>query len=244
MFKLSGPGIPVDIKCDTNNLAQSVGSWIVKVMCPLSFWLLTKRAAFGNTKNVKNNLIADMDNVISDLVKLGNGLKSNRLANQAAILEKADSNLKTLIKNRKPGSSNYKTAPSKLGTSVDAIGVIYSLAVWDRRYIENFINICLPSSLAEDNLGNLTNNKYSLFLLYARDEDIPLFEETAQFKKLKRIIPVEIVPLYPQQFKNKYAVLSNARSDLYSVVIALMLSAFCILIYYRLKEELNFVCKS
>ncbi|WP_040070860.1 hypothetical protein [Coxiella burnetii] len=213
MFELSGPDIPVDIKYDTNNLAQSAGSWIAKVMRPLSFWLLTKRVAFGNTKNVKNNLIAHMDNVISDLVKLGNGLNSNRLPNPAAILEKADSNLETLIENWKPGSSNYKTAPSKLGTSVDAIGVIYSLAVWGRRYIENFLNICLPSLLAEDNLGNLTNNKYSLFLLYTRDEDIPLFEETAQFQKLKRIISVEIVPLDPQQFKNKYTVLSNAQSD-------------------------------
>lgn len=218
MFELSGPSVPVEIKYDTTNLARSAGIWIAGVMRPLSFWLLEKRVVFGEMSATRDKaLLAHADTTIADLARLGRNLPFKTLRCSADQLKKTDAGLETLVRDWLiRGSSRIPLSPlvpTRMGSDPTTLRVIYSLAVWGKRYIENFLNICLPSMLADGNLGNMPNNRHSLFLLYTQKEDMPLFETNAQYQRLREMIPLEIVPLEPQLFSNKYSVLNSTQSN-------------------------------
>lgn len=219
MFELSGPGVLIDIKYTTDNLVQSAGSWIADVMRPLSFWLLKKRVVFGSipTSDTNQKTLTKADGIISNLVEFGNTLNYTIVQRPEETHQSGNLNIKMLVESWAIEGSSKDTrnqlTPTPVARPIETLRVIFSLAVWGRKYINNFLNICLPSMLAEGNLLDLPNNKSSLFVLYTCHEDIPLFKENIQFQCLKKLIPVEIVSINPQAFSNKYSVLNSAQSD-------------------------------
>jgi tetratricopeptide (TPR) repeat protein len=220
MFELSGPNVPTDIKYTMTDLALSAGSWVASVMRPLSFWLLQKRVAFGNIAAPETaQRLRDADRVVESFIALKQKITFCTSQQSQTFLKQTDLECETLALTWRESDRNvnpYRTntrVPVRMGEDPGAVRVLYSIAVWGERYIENFLNICLPSMLAEGNLGGLPNNRHSLFLLYIRPEELPLFEANVQYQRLKRLIPVEVVSLDMEAMHNKYSLLSTTQSD-------------------------------
>lgn len=67
------------------------------------------------------------------------------------------------------------------------------LAVWGETYINLFLNVSLPSLMAEGNLPVLYSDEKQDFYIYTRSEDIKQFEEHIAFAKVKDFFTIVYV---------------------------------------------------
>src|SRR5690349_11741941 len=80
------------------------------------------------------------------------------------------------------------------GTSEDPrlIPVYFSLVVWGKAYVGMFLDFCLPSLLAPNNIPAIRHRAGSKFVLHTQASDLPALERSAAFGRLKEIIEVDV----------------------------------------------------
>ena len=93
----------------------------------------------------------------------------------------------------------------------EKLRILFSLVVWGDSYIENFLDLCLPSMLAEGNFSNLSNNRISKFEVRTTPEDKNRLLQNRTFQYLQQIITVEFVDLDPSISGDKYFLLSQSQ---------------------------------
>ena len=69
------------------------------------------------------------------------------------------------------------------------------LPVWGKRYIEQFLDFCLPTLLAEGNLPALCRRAACTFVLSTRTRDVEIVRSNAYWQTLERLCAVEIVAI-------------------------------------------------
>ncbi len=67
------------------------------------------------------------------------------------------------------------------------------LGVWGGKFIEEFLQLSLPSLLAPGNMPALATNANTHFVVLTRAIDVPVFESNNRFQQLKEICDVEFV---------------------------------------------------
>jgi hypothetical protein len=208
----------VEAEFDTGKLVEMTGPWVLRTMRPLSFWLFKQRVNLGNTtKFTTGSLRKTADALVEELGKLGEHVVARVSKDPASLRETARIELETLR------SQPRRWARSDTPTGFDVLRwtrkpaeeykVLYTLAVWGRDYVSDFIAMCLPSMLIEGNLLDLPNNAHSKFLVYTRDEDRPQIEASDEFRFLCSLISVEIISIDDLVVDNKYTTLSSTQSD-------------------------------
>lgn len=91
---------------------------------------------------------------------------------------------------------------------------IFSLPVWGKVYVENFLAYSLPSQLAANNLVYLKESKSVLeYYIYTRAQDKVLFGDSASFQTLSNIVNVHFVEIDEALEKDKYNVMTYAHMD-------------------------------
>lgn len=215
MFELSGPEIAAELKYKTHYLASNAGYWMMSVMRPFAFWLLKKQFRFGNFNNEDaKKYILDAKHIVDEISILGQQISCTHLSFIDEMTVRSNAELSLVIDF---GLNNKLIASERplhrIGQRADDIRVLYTIAVWGKDYIKNFLHIGLPSLISEGNLANSSNNQKSLFLLYTKQEDVSFFEENRYFRALKKLIVVEIIIIQPESVANKYTVLSKTQSD-------------------------------
>lgn len=208
----------VDAEFDTANLAATAGPWILRTMRPLSFWLFNQRVHLGKTiKFEKGKHRASADDLVDELTRLGEQVVARTPSDLDSLRETARLELETLrVQPRRWPRSDTPTGFDVLRWArkpAEDYKVLYTLAVWGRDYVSDFLAMCLPSMLVEGNLLNLPNNTHSKFLVYTRDEDRPQIEASHEFQYLCGLMPVEIISIDSLVVDNKYTTLSAAQSD-------------------------------
>lgn len=63
--------------------------------------------------------------------------------------------------------------------------------VWNRRYVDRFLQLGLPSLLSANNVGSVPAEK-SLFHIFTTRMDYPAFQECRSFGRLKELVPVQV----------------------------------------------------
>ena len=79
------------------------------------------------------------------------------------------------------------------------------LGIWGGKFIEEFLQLSLPSLLAPGNLPALASNYQTRFVFLTRTSDIPAFEENKAFQQLKAICDVEFVDIQDLIVFNNYS---------------------------------------
>jgi hypothetical protein len=208
----------VTTEFNTDNLAESAGPWILRTMRPLSFWLFNQRVHLGDTAAFeRGDDRARADELVDELVEIGEQVVARTPSDPVSLRESARLELETLR------AQPRRWPRSDTPTGFDALRwerkppeeykVLYTLAVWGREYVSDFLAICLPSMLIEGNLFDLPNNAHSKFLLYTRDEDLPQIEASHEFQFLRGLMEVELISIDNLIVENKYTTLSSAQSD-------------------------------
>jgi hypothetical protein len=91
---------------------------------------------------------------------------------------------------------------------------VFSLPVWGKVYIENFLVYSLPSLLATNNLVYLKETKSILeYYIYTRAEDKALFRASTSFHTLSNIVNVHFVEIDDALENDKYNVMTYAHMD-------------------------------
>ena len=93
----------------------------------------------------------------------------------------------------------------------EKLRILFSLVLWGDNYIENFLDLCLPSMLAEGNFANLPNNRISKFEIRTTPEDKNRLLKNRAFQYLQQNITVEFVDLDPSISGDKYFLLSQSQ---------------------------------
>src|SRR5689334_14703497 len=78
------------------------------------------------------------------------------------------------------------------------VPIYFSLVVWGEAYVRMFLEFCLPSLLAPANLPAIRHRAGSRFVLHARAADLPVFERSPAFQRLKETIDVEVRFVRPE----------------------------------------------
>lgn len=210
----------MDVAADfeTDNLAATAGPWILRTMRPLSFWLFGQQVNLGDTSEFSGKEHqAAAEALVAELSALGEQVVARIPADPDSLRETARVELEAL----RAQPRRWPRSDTPTGFDVlrwvrkppEEYKVLYTLAVWGRDYVSDFLSICLPSMLIEGNLLDLPNNAYSKFLLYTRDEDLPQIEASHEFQFLRGLMDVEMVSIDHLLVENKYTTLSSAQSD-------------------------------
>src|SRR3954469_7323027 len=87
-----------------------------------------------------------------------------------------------------PNPGSDLAAPRELGT----IPVYFSMVVWGEAFVSFFLEFCLPTLLAPNNIPALRHRVGSKFVLHTHESDFAAIERSPAFALLKQTIEVEI----------------------------------------------------
>lgn len=91
---------------------------------------------------------------------------------------------------------------------------IFSLPVWGNLYIENFLNISLPSQLAKNNIPYLLSKKCNIeYYIYTKEKEKKYFENNNAILSLKKMAKVKFIYLDDTIEGDKYHAMTYAHSD-------------------------------
>jgi hypothetical protein len=79
--------------------------------------------------------------------------------------------------------------------SQNPLSFFISTPVWGKNHVRLFLSIGLPSLLAPGNLPSLARGATCKYLIYTRQEDVEILEASAAFRRLEKLLPVEIRPI-------------------------------------------------
>ena len=85
----------------------------------------------------------------------------------------------------------------------DSVRVL--LAVWGENFIDDFLQLSLPSLLAPGNLPSLAENYQTRFVFLTRLRDVPVFERHPAYQKLKTICDVDFLSIEDLIVQGGYA---------------------------------------
>ena len=73
--------------------------------------------------------------------------------------------------------------------------VCFLLVVWGKKYIKNFLNLSLPSLLAEGNIPAFCQRYETHFIFLTRSEHVNDFNQSPSFQKLKNATRIEFIAI-------------------------------------------------
>src|SRR5689334_5784166 len=92
-----------------------------------------------------------------------------------------------------PAAAQYPTSSKDART----LPLYFSMVVWGEAFISFFLEFCLPSLLAPNNIPAIRHRVGSRFVLHTRASDLPALEQSPAFQRLKQTIEVEICFMAP-----------------------------------------------
>jgi hypothetical protein len=72
---------------------------------------------------------------------------------------------------------------------------LFAISIWGTRYIDNFVRLTLPMQMGPGNLGGLPDIESCKYVIFTRADDVEYIFSTPQIQALKRLMPVEIIPV-------------------------------------------------
>ncbi len=66
-------------------------------------------------------------------------------------------------------------------------------AVWGKKYVETYLDICLPFQLTKENLLYVKNKADITYKIFTHKEDVKIIETSVFYKKLAEIVNVKII---------------------------------------------------
>lgn len=223
MFELSGEEISPNCDYLSNTLPGNAKRWLTHVMRPLNFWLFQHEIHIGNTKEkwtTKNRKHAEE-------IKLGVGQLSDDVAvkieqTPPSVVEEQINQHAALVdfwnahetKERGKEQTYVRANKKRYEEKAEDLRIIFSLVLWGADYVDNFLNFCLPSMLAEGNLADLPNNVISTVEIRTTPDDQRILQQNRKFQYLEKIINVVFVDIAPYvDDANKYSTLSQGQSN-------------------------------
>jgi hypothetical protein len=91
--------------------------------------------------------------------------------------------------------------------------VLFALAMWGERYVQNFIHFSLPTLLGDGNLADTQGIEGSHFLLQTTPEDFEYLKSSPLFHQLERTLPVEFVDIRRHQVRDKYRTVTHCQME-------------------------------
>lgn len=92
-----------------------------------------------------------------------------------------------------------------LPTSKQPLNVTYLLAVWGNKYINQFMDVSLPSLLASGNIPAVASESRSRFLFLTAKDDRKFFTQHPLFRRLERYCEVDFVAIDDLLFGSNYS---------------------------------------
>ena len=96
--------------------------------------------------------------------------------------------------------------------SGSAFPFIMSTPVWGAGHLGLFLNVCLPSLLADGNLPSLAPDPQNRYLIYTRPEDEERLRAAPTFGRLSEIVTVEVI-LIREKITEPHRTMSNCHAD-------------------------------
>jgi len=82
-------------------------------------------------------------------------------------------------------------------------------AVWGKRYVDLFVDVCLPNQMTAGNLLALREDSEVTYKIYTSSQDAPIILGHELFRKIQEIIPTEVIEL-DHLFRQESRSVSNA----------------------------------
>lgn len=86
---------------------------------------------------------------------------------------------------------------------------LFSVALWGKDYVTRFLEVCLPTLLSPGNLGGMSRDADSRFLIITTEEDAVEIRRTAIFQTLGDRVATEFFIVPSKHSGNKYKSVSN-----------------------------------
>lgn len=88
------------------------------------------------------------------------------------------------------------------------LGIVFVMAVWGPEYVGKFLNIALPTLMADGNVPAVAKLARTRFLLITRESDVAMVREDALFAKLSTLVELSVATFVPEG--SRYSALSHA----------------------------------
>ena len=75
------------------------------------------------------------------------------------------------------------------------IDIYFSVALWGEEFVRTFLDHCLPTQLAPQNLPAAAEKLSAVYRIFTTPEDIELFEDHWAVRRLHEVLPTEIIPV-------------------------------------------------
>lgn len=215
MYELSPPNVPAERQFEVSRLAEQAGSWLSSVMQPIHFWLFSHPIRIGAEGADRRGPGGDREATVASILALERRIsRPSGPAADVALASQAREQFEQL-RMRPAGRRNFPAGgPAAPGRDEDQPArAIFSIVVWGRQYVENFLNICLPSMLAPGNLLDLPGGRRNRLVVHTRPQDRPTIAADPGMRRLAKQIDVVYVDLRIDPFVSKYNTLSRAQSD-------------------------------
>lgn len=72
------------------------------------------------------------------------------------------------------------------------VPIYFSMVVWGEAFVGFFLEFCLPTLLAPNNIAAIRHRTGSRFVLHTHESDLPVIERSPAFARLKQTIDVDI----------------------------------------------------
>jgi hypothetical protein len=116
------------------------------------------------------------------------------------------------VKSGNSGDMSRYSAVGKVEPEKFVFPFIMSTPVWGAGHLGLFLNVCLPSLLADGNLPGLSPNPQNRYLIYTRPEDESELRSGPTFRLLCEIIAVEVI-LVREEITEPHRTMSNCHID-------------------------------
>jgi hypothetical protein len=89
--------------------------------------------------------------------------------------------------------------------------ILFALVAWGNDYVRDFLDVSLPTLLADGNLAAAGPGSRLMILTTARD--VPMFESNPHFTAVKRIVATEFVDISRLRTRDKYQFVSRCQLE-------------------------------
>jgi hypothetical protein len=90
----------------------------------------------------------------------------------------------------------------------------YTVAVWNRPYVDMYLNLSLPSQLSKNNLPALKDYPGAIYKIFTTKEDESYMRKHPAFKKLTSLIDTKIIAIDDVEEESRYSDLDSKFSNL------------------------------
>lgn len=216
MFELTNSNFEFSLVFNSSLLITEASPWLCKFMRPINYFIFKNEVTFGKYDKNTDVLIDERKVLLSqvaELIELSTyePLKNSRAFAKITAEEYAKLIINELVPQKIGKDVNSFSGMEKFGAS--DMKILFTVSVWGKSYIENFLNICLPSMLSSGNLESVCSKYDHVFLIYTENSDINIFKANILFQSLLGIINFEFIIISPGTYANKYEVVNFSQSD-------------------------------